>query len=98
VIIAAENGLYRIAEGSTSKHLLAGGAAGGNPPSAISQALTATTGRGASHKTETFFTGVGIATGTHGQLYADAQPFMDLAFNTITELSPSGEATVLWRS
>lgn len=98
VIIAAENGLYRLAEGSTSLRPLPGGGAGGNPPSAISRALTASTGLAPHHNTETFFSGVGIATGAHGQIYADAQPFMGLTFNTLVELSASGKATVLWRS
>jgi hypothetical protein len=98
VVVAAQIGLYRIAEGSTSMHLLAAGAAGGGTPSPLSAALTAATGRGVHHRMETFYGGDGIATGAHGQVYADAQPFIGLTFDTIVELSRSGAARVLWRS
>ena len=74
---------------------------GGNAASTtapLSNALTAATGTGAHRIRETFYGGDGITTGTAGQIYADARPFIGLTLDTIVQLSPGGRATVLWRS
>ena len=97
VVIARQTGLYRISKNSRTVHPLKGGNAA-STTAPLSNALTAATGTGAHRIRETFYGGDGITTGTAGQIYADARPFIGLTLDTIVQLSPTGRATVLWRS
>lgn len=97
VVVAAQNGLYEIPDGQTSLRLIRGGATGGTVPSPISAALTRSSQSTGKPIPEIFYGGDGIAVGPHGQVFADALPFIGLRFATIVELA-NGRATVLWRS
>jgi hypothetical protein len=98
VVLATQIGVYQIPENSRTLQPVTGDSTTGSTPSQLSAALTAATGDGARRIKETFYGGDGIAAGTGGQIYADAQPFIGLTFDTIVQLSHSGRAIVLWRS
>jgi hypothetical protein len=98
VVVATQIGVYQIPKNSSTPQPVTGTSSTGSTPSRLSAALTATTVDLAHRTTETFYGGDGITTGTSGQIYADAQPFIGLTFDTIVQLSRSGRAIVLWRS
>jgi hypothetical protein len=85
VVWAAQNGLYRLANGSESPTLIPGSVA-------LSDAL------GPAASNEPFLGGDGIAVGPNGEIYVDTSPNATATPYAILELSPTNSAKALWRS
>lgn len=99
VIAAAQIRLFRISNGGKSLSLIPGTASGGAQPSPLSKALGPWPQRpNLAQFQETFYGGDGIAESANGDIYADADPFMDLSGYAIVELSPSGVARAVFES